>query len=159
MPTDPDLLAQGCAEMMWQGDMASQKLGLVIDDVSPGKAQLSLTVSGNMVNGHDMAHGGYIFLLADATFAYACNSRNSYAVAQNCNVTFLKPGRRGDRLTARAAERQLSGRTGIYDVEVTNQDGTTIAEFRGLSRIVPGQYFPDGKEQDQAAKGTAQTAQ
>lgn len=142
-PVDPKKLATGCAEKMWAGDTACQRLGIVIDDVSPGCARLSLTIDASMVNGHDMAHGGFIFLLADSAFAYACNSRNDFAVAHNCNIIFLRAGRRGDRLTAHAAERTLSGRSGIYDVTVVNQNNETIAEFRGLSRIIPGKFYPD----------------
>lgn len=141
--SDPDRLAQACADIMWANDRASRQLGMVIDAVGPGRAQLSMTIDEAMVNGHDMAHGGFIFLLADSAFAFACNSRNLYAVAQFCSVTFLRPGRKGDRLTAVAEERILSGRSGIYDVLVTTEDGKAVAEFRGHSRVIPGTFFPD----------------
>lgn len=141
--SDPDRLAQGCADVMWANDKSSQRLGIVIDSVGPGRAQLSMTIDETMVNGHGMAHGGFIFLLADSAFAFACNSRNLYAVAQFCSVTFLHPGKKGDRLTARAEERNLSSRSGIYDVVVTTQDGKALAEFRGHSRVIPGTFFPD----------------
>jgi len=147
-PTDPDLLAQGCAEKMWDGDFATQNLGFVIDEVSSGKSKVSVTVTKKMVNGHNNTHGGFIFFLADTAFAYACNSHNNHAVGQNCFVTFLRPSKIGDNLTASAVERELSGRSGIYDVTVTNQNDKKIAEFRGISRIVPGQYYPDPDEQN-----------
>lgn len=140
--SDPGRLARGCADILWANDRASQRLGIVIDAVGPGRAQLSMTIDETMVNGHDLAHGGFIFVLADSAFAFACNSRNLHAVAQFCNVTFLRPGRKGDKLTASAEERTLSGRAGIYDVRVTTQDGTTIAEFRGHSRVIGGTFFP-----------------
>lgn len=143
IPSDPDRLAQACADIMWANDRASQRLGIVIDAVGPGRAQLSMTIDDTMVNGHDMAHGGFIFLLADSAFAFACNSRNLHAVGQFCNVTFLRPGKKGDRLIAFAEERILSGRSGIYDVLVTAEDGEAVAEFRGHSRVIPGTFFPD----------------
>ena len=94
-----------------------------------------------MVNGHGMAHGGFIFILADSAFAFASNSRNNFAVAQFCNVAFLRPAMQGDRLTATAEECVRSGRTGIYDVSVSNQTGEPIAEFRGHSRLIAGTFF------------------
>jgi acyl-CoA thioesterase len=100
-----------------------------------------MTVKPHMVNGHGIAHGGFIFLLADSTFAFACNSRNERAVAAQCNISFIKPGKLGDRLVATAKEISWTGRSGIYDVRVT-VDGVPIAELRGHSRTVGGAWIP-----------------
>jgi len=140
--SDPAQLAQACADIMWSTDRASQNLGIVIDTVGPGTAQMSMTIVDSMVNGHDIAHGGFIFMLADSAFAFACNTHNNYAVAQFCSVSFLRPSKQGDRLTAVAEERNRGTRSGIYDVRVTNQEGKTVAEFRGHSRVIPGTFFP-----------------
>ncbi len=140
---DPQRLAEGCMELMRANDRALEKLGISIDAVGPGTAQLSMTVDDTMVNGHDIAHGGFIFLLADSAFAYACNSRNRFAVGQFCNVAFVRAGKEGDRLTAVAIEKGLTGRSGVYDVSVRDQDGRTVAEFRGHSRTISGTYFPE----------------
>ena len=130
--------ARACAAAMWANDKASQALGMRIDAIAPGEAALSMTVRADMVNGHDLCHGGYIFTLADSTFAFACNTYDVVTVAQHCEVTFLNAGKLGDRLTARATERARKGRSGVYDVTVTRDDGTIIAEFRGLSRTLGG---------------------
>ena len=137
----PDDLARACADAMWQDDDASQGLGMEIIDVKAGQATLAMTVKPHMVNGHGIAHGGFIFLLADSTFAFACNSRNERAVAAHCNISFIKPGKLGDRLVATAKEISRSGRSGIYDVRVT-VDGVAIAELRGHSRTVGGAWIP-----------------
>jgi acyl-CoA thioesterase len=100
-----------------------------------------MSVKQHMVNGHGIAHGGFIFLLADSTFAFACNSRNERAVAAQCNISFIKPGKLGDRLLATAKEISWTGRSGIYDVRVT-VDGNAIAELRGHSRTVGGAWVP-----------------
>lgn len=130
--------ARACADAMWANDSASQALGMRIDEILPGRATLSMTVRDTMVNGHGICHGGFIFTLADSTFAFACNTYDQVTVAQHCEVTFLTAGRLGDRLTARARERHRAGRSGLYDVTVTREDGTVIAEFRGLSRTIGG---------------------
>jgi acyl-CoA thioesterase len=137
----PDDLARACAEAMWKDDDASQGLGMEILDVKAGQATLAMTVKPHMVNGHGIAHGGFIFLLADSTFAFACNSRNERAVAAQCNISFIKPGKLGDRLVATAKEISWTGRSGIYDVRVT-VDGIAIAELRGHSRTVGGAWIP-----------------
>ena len=137
----PDELARACADAMWQDDDASQGLGMEILDVKAGQAKLAMTVKPHMVNGHGIAHGGFIFLLADSTFAFACNSRNERAVAAQCNISFIKPGKLGDRLVATAKEISWTGRSGIYDVRVT-VDGVAIAELRGHSRTVGGAWIP-----------------
>jgi acyl-CoA thioesterase len=141
VPLSPDDLARACAEAMWKDDDASQGLGMEILDVKAGEATLAMTVKPHMVNGHGIAHGGFIFLLADSTFAFACNSRNERAVAAQCNISFIKPGKLGDRLVATAKEISWTGRSGIYDVRVT-VDGVAIAELRGHSRTVGGAWIP-----------------
>jgi acyl-CoA thioesterase len=137
----PDDLARACADAMWAEDDASQGLGMEIVDVGPGRATLSMTVQPHMVNGQRIAHGGFIFLLADSTFAFACNSRNERTVAAQCDITFIKPGKLGDQLTATAREVSRNGRSGIYDIRVTADD-VVIAEFRGHSRTIGGTWLP-----------------
>jgi acyl-CoA thioesterase len=137
----PDDLARACADAMWQEDDASKGLGMEIVEVRPGQATMAMTVQPYMVNGQRIAHGGFIFLLADSTFAFACNSHNERAVAAQCNISFIKPGKLGDRLVATAREISRSGRSGIYDIRVTSDD-TVIAEFRGHSRTIGGVWLP-----------------
>ena len=139
-----DDLARACAEAMWKDDDASQGLGMEILEVKAGQATLAMTVKPHMVNGHGIAHGGFIFLLADSTFAFACNSRNERAVAAQCNISFIKPGKLGDRLVATAKEISWTGRSGIYDVRVTVDD-TAIAELRGHSRTIGGAWVPSAE--------------
>jgi acyl-CoA thioesterase len=125
------------AERMFANDRASRALGMRIERVAPGRAELTMTVTDSMLNGHGICHGGYIFLLADSTFAFACNSYNRNTVAQGCSIDYLAPARKGDVLRARGAERSRTGRTGVYDIEVTN--GTsTVALFRGKSYRIDG---------------------
>jgi acyl-CoA thioesterase len=140
-PLSPDDLARACADAMWRDDDASQGLGMEILDIKAGQATLAMTVKPHMVNGHGIAHGGFIFLLADSTFAFACNSHNERTVAAQCDISFIKPGKLGDRLVATAREISRSGRSGIYDVRVTVDD-TAIAELRGHSRTVGGAWIP-----------------
>jgi acyl-CoA thioesterase len=135
---NPQEVARACAEAMWAEDRASQGLGMRLGHVGPGEAVLSMRVRDDMTNGHGSCHGGFIFALADSAFAFACNAYDQRTVAQHCAVTFLRPGRRGEVLTARALERVREGRSGIYDVTVTDAEGRVVAEFRGHSRIVPG---------------------
>jgi acyl-CoA thioesterase len=137
----PDDLARACAEAMWKEDDASKGLGMEIVEVRPGQATLAMTVKSSMVNGHRIAHGGFIFMLADSAFAFACNSHNDRAVAAQGNITFIAPGKLGDRLVATAREISRSGRSGIYDVRVT-VDQTVVAEFRGHSRTIAGTWLP-----------------
>lgn len=137
----PDDLARACAEAMWKKDDASGGLGMEIADIGPGRATLTMTVRPEMVNGQRIAHGGFIFTLADSAFAFACNSHNDRAVAAQGNITFIRPGKLGDKLVATAREISRSGRSGIYDVRVTVGD-TVIAEFRGHSRTIPGTWLP-----------------
>jgi acyl-CoA thioesterase len=138
----PDDLARACANAMWKEDDASKGLGMEIIEIGPGYARLSMTVRPEMVNGQRIAHGGFIFLLADSTFAFACNSRNERAVAAQCDITFIRPGKLGDVLVATAREISSSGRSGIYDVRVTSGE-VVIAEFRGHSRTIGGAWLPE----------------
>jgi acyl-CoA thioesterase len=137
----PDELARACADAMWRDDDASKGLGMEILAVGPGTATLAMTVQPHMVNGQRIAHGGFIFLLADSTFAFACNSRNARTVAAQCDITFIKPGQLGDKLVATGREISRSGRSGIYDIQVT-ANHIVIAEFRGHSRTIAGTWLP-----------------
>jgi acyl-CoA thioesterase len=137
---DAVALARRCAEAMWADDRASRGLGMELLEVGPGRAVVAMTVRESMANGQGNCHGGFIFALADSAFAFACNSRGPMTVAQHCAVTFLRPGKVGDRLRAEAVERTRAGRSGIYDVAVTRADGTPIAEFRGHARTVEGSW-------------------
>lgn len=136
-----DDLARACAEAMWKEDDASQGLGMEIVEIKPGEATLAMTVGPDMVNGQRIAHGGFIFTLADSAFAFACNTHNERAVAAQGHITFIRPGKLGDRLVATAREVSRNGRSGIYDVRVTVDDNV-IAEFRGHSRVIPGAWLP-----------------
>lgn len=131
-------IARRSADAMWAEDNASRGLGMTIEAVGPGSAALSMIVRPEMVNGHGLCHGGFIFTLADSAFAFACNSRGQRHVAQHCQVTFVAPGRLGMRLTAVAQERQRAERSGIYDITVRDEAGSVIAEFRGHSRAIQG---------------------
>ena len=131
-------LAERSVAAMYAGDQASQAVGITVDEVAPGRVRVSMDVTATMVNGHGIAHGGYVFLLADSAFAFACNSYGEAAVARTCDIEFMAPARAGDRLVAEAVERARRGRSGIYDVAVRRQaDGELLAEFRGHSRVVP----------------------
>ena len=136
-----DELARACAEAMWKQDDASKSLGMEIVEVKYGQATLTMTVMPHMVNGQRIAHGGFIFLLADSAFAFACNTHNERVVAAEGNITFIKPGRLGDKLVATAREISRSGRSGIYDVRVSVGD-SVMAEFRGHSRTIGGTWLP-----------------
>lgn len=137
----PEDVARACADAMWAEDDASKGLGMEIVEIGPGFATLAMVVRPDMVNGQRIAHGGFIFTLADSAFAFACNSHNERVVAAQGQITFIKPGRLGDRLVANAREVTRGGRSGIYDVRVTAGD-VVIAEFRGHSRVIPGTWLP-----------------
>lgn len=138
-----DDLAQQCAAAMWSRDTASQHLGVVITDVAHGRATATMTITDSMVNGHDIAHGGYVFTLADTAFAFACNTHGVVTVASGADVTFVAPAHKGDVLRAVAVERARFGRSGLCDVTVTRQsDGALIAEFRGRSRELGAPLLP-----------------
>jgi acyl-CoA thioesterase len=136
----PDDLARACADAMWKDDDASRGLGMKIVEVRAGQATLTMTVEPHMVNGQRIAHGGFIFTLADSAFAFACNSHNERVVAAQGDITFLRPGKLGDVLVATAREISRSGRSGIYDVQVTAGE-VVIAEFRGHSRSIGGSWL------------------
>ena len=135
----PDDLARACAEAMWKQDDASKGLGMEIVEIRPGQATLKMTVKPHMVNGQRIAHGGFIFTLADSAFAFACNTHNERVVAAEGNITFIRPGKLGDVLVAKAREISRNGKSGIYDVSVTAND-VVIAEFRGHSRTIGGTW-------------------
>ena len=132
-------LAKQTAEKMFADDRASQSLGMSIIEVRAGYAKLTMTVRPDMTNGHSTCHGGFIFTLADSAFAFACNSQNLRTVAAGCLIDFLAPAYVGDELTAEATEQALAGRSGVYDVVVSNQNRLQIALFRGRSRQVGGE--------------------
>jgi acyl-CoA thioesterase len=138
----PEDVARACADAMWKDDDASKSLGMKIVEIKPGQATLTMTIEPHMVNGQRIAHGGFIFALADSAFAFACNSHNERAVAAQGNITFIRPGKLGDVLVATAREISRSGRSGIYDVRVTAGDAV-IAEFRGHSRTIGGRWLPE----------------
>ena len=137
----PQKIAERCAEVLWPEDRASQGMGMELLEIGPGTARLRMRISENMVNCHGTCHGGYIFALADTAFAYACNSYNQRAVASGVDINFLVPARLGDILTAQGHARQQGGRSGVYDIEVVNQDGTPVALFRGRSTRIKGPIF------------------
>ncbi len=141
----PQEIAERSAEAMWARDRASKWLGAFLDEVKPGRAVMSMTVEPHHTNGHDICHGGFIFTLADSAFAFACNSYNQNTVAQQAAITFVEPGRLGDRLVAEAKEVSKKGRSGIYDIEVRRTDGALVAAFRGLSRSIKGTNFDETK--------------
>jgi acyl-CoA thioesterase len=139
--SDAQALAERVAASMFSRDRASQGLGIRIARVAPGQAELAMTVRSDMVNGHAICHGGVVFTLADSAFAFACNSYNFNTVANGCTIEFLAPAHEGDVLTAVAHERSQVGRNGVYDVEVRNQEGATIAHFRGKSTRIKGEVL------------------
>ncbi len=143
MTMTPKERAEKSSAAMWSSDNASKWAGMEIAEVDAGRAVLQLTVEAHHCNGHGICHGGVTFMLADSAFAFACNSRNQVTVAQSNSITYTAPGRLGDRLTADAREVSLTGRSGIYDVTVKNQDDLVIAEFRGLSRAIKGHLFEE----------------
>jgi acyl-CoA thioesterase len=132
----PEELAAACAEAMYAADEASRGLGITIDRVAPGRATARMRVTDAMINGHGICHGGYVFLLADTAFAFACNTYDAVTLAAGADVVFVSSARSGDELVAEAQERIRFGRSGVYDVTVYGQDESTVAEFRGLSRTV-----------------------
>ncbi|PUE29481.1 phenylacetic acid degradation protein PaaD [Limnohabitans sp. JirII-29] len=143
MSTDAHTLAQQVAIAMFAVDTATKDtMGMEILTCEPGRAVLRMPVRELHLNGHQICHGGFIFTLADSTFAFACNSYNKVAVAAGCSIEFLKPAKLGDVLTCEGVEQTLSGRHGIYDMRVTNQHGETIAMFRGKSAQIQGTVIP-----------------
>ena len=135
---NPQLLAEAASRAMWENDSASQALGMELIKVSPGHAEILMKIRADMTNGHKTCHGGFIFSLADSAFAFACNSHNQKAVAHHCSITYIAPAFEADSLTACANEISRSGRSGIYDITITNQSNEIIAHFRGHSRTIKG---------------------
>ena len=142
MHGDPQRLAELAGKTMYERDPASQALGMTLAAIRPGYACMRMPVREDMLNGHGTCHGGYIFMLADSAFAFACNSHNFNTVGAGCTIDYLAPGRAGDVLVAEAVEQALSGKTGVYDVVVTDQDGRKVALFRGKSHRVAGHVVP-----------------
>lgn len=142
----PQERAEKVAQSMLANDKASVAAGLKLVEIAPGAAKMTMQVSENHLNGHKICHGGYIYILADSCFAFACNSYNDSAVAYCNNITYLAPAKLGSLLTATAHEVSKIGRSGIYDVHVTDESGAIIAEFRGQSRIIRGNHFDESKE-------------
>lgn len=138
---DPQALAQEVADAMWSRDPATQALGMRIVAIAPGSATLAMPVRADMLNGHGICHGGFMFTLADSAFAYACNSYNQNTVASACAIDFLAPAREGDVLEAEAIERSRAGRTGVYDITVRIHGGKTVALFRGKSYRIEGEVI------------------
>ena len=147
MTDDKQTIARDVAETMIGNCGFSKGLGMRIADAGPDFAAIEMTLTSLHMNGHDICHGGAIFAMADTAFAHACNSDNIVTVGQQCQVNFLKPGKLGDVLCATAQARSLAGRTGIYDVAVTDQNGALIAEFRGMCRKLSGPVIPAEPDQ------------
>lgn len=137
-PAEAQALAERVAAAMYSRDRASQALGIEVVGIGPGRAELRMAVRPDMMNGHAIGHGGLVFTLADSAFAYACNSYNHNTVASGCTIEFLAPCHEGDVLVAMAIERMQVGRSGVYDIDVKNQQGEPIALFRGKSMRVKG---------------------
>jgi len=135
--------AHRSAAAMWADDRASRAMGITLGEVGPGHATATMTIREDMANGHGIAHGGYLFALADTAFAFACNSYNTRVVAQHNTITYLTPGHVGETLTANCTEAHKAGRSGVYDVTITGEDGRRIALFRGHSRQVSGAHFAE----------------
>ena len=143
MSSDAKDLARQVGETMFAVDTASKDtMGMELISCEPGRAVIRMEVKPLHLNGHQICHGGFIFTLADSTFAFACNSYNKAAVAAGCSIEFLKPGQLGDVLTCEGVEQALSGRHGIYDMKVSNQRGEVIALFRGKSAQIQGTVIP-----------------
>ena len=138
MSTPADVLARKIVDYLRAREGTGEAWNIEVEDAREGYARIAMVVRKDMLNGHATCHGGMIFALADTAFAYACNSRNVETVAQNATIAFLAPGREGDRLVAEAQEQAISGRSGVYQVIVTNQNGEKIAVFQGLSRTLGG---------------------
>lgn len=135
---DPQTLSERVRDDMVEKDQASRGLGISFDAVGPGYAKVSMTVREDMLNGFRICHGGLITTLADTAFAVSCNSYNEQTVASGISVDFMAPGRSGDVLTAEAREVFAAGRTGVYDIVVTNQNADLIAVMRGKSYRLKG---------------------
>ena len=134
-------LAEAVGRAMYERDHCARAHGIELLEIAPGYARMSMTVRKDMVNGHDICHGGMTFTLADTAFAYGCNAGNEVTVASACNIVFPAPGRLGDVLTAECREVHRRGRAGVYDVTVTNQAGVVLGIFRGQSMRIQGEVI------------------
>lgn len=143
-PMSAQAIAEAARDAMWANDRASKSLGMQVLAVGPGTATLAMTVREDMLNGHDLCHGGLIATLADSAFAFACNAYNEVTVASGFDVNLVAGARGGDVLTANAREVNKSGRTGVYDITVSNQRGETVAAFRGRSYTMKGRPVVEG---------------
>jgi acyl-CoA thioesterase len=139
---DAQSLAESAVATLYEGDRASRMLGMKVESAAPGAARVSMAVRADMVNGHRLCHGGLIFALADSAFAFACNSHGSSTLAAAASIDFLAPARERDVLTADAKELWRTGRSGLYEITVTNQRGERIALFRGRSHRIEGRVIP-----------------
>ena len=144
--TEDGTTARAVVARMRETEGPSARYDMRLDDVGPGHASLSMRITPECLNGFGSAHGGILFLLADTAFAYACNSRDAASVAQAVSIVFLSPGRNGERVTAAARELALVGRSGVYQVEITGEDGRMIANFQGASRTLGGTVLTEEKE-------------
>jgi acyl-CoA thioesterase len=145
----PKELARAVGAAMFAADTASREfMHMELLTCEPGHASMRMEVRPELLNGLSICHGGFIFTLADSTFAFACNSYNTMTVAAGCNIDFLKPARLGDVLTCTGEEQSLQGRHGVYDMRVTNQRGETVALFRGKSTQISGKVLPDAAGQN-----------
>jgi len=135
-PTNGQAIAEAVRDRMFAEDAASRALGMQVVAVGPGFSSLSMTVRPDMLNGFKTCHGGFITTLADSAFAFACNSHNEVTVASGIVVDFLAPVYEGDVLRAECREVALTGRTGVYDITVTNQHGKTVVVMRGRSHTI-----------------------
>ena len=139
---DPQKLAEAVGAALYARDTAARALGIALREVRPGGSVMTMTVRPDMLNAHDICHGGFTFALADTAFAYACNARNAVTVAAGCDIIYPAAAREGDVLTAVAEERHARGRSGVYDVTVANQHGEIVALLRGRSRRIEGEVVP-----------------
>jgi acyl-CoA thioesterase len=142
--TTAQQIAEATRDAMWANDRASKALGMEIAAIGPGTATLTMTVREDMLNGHDLCHGGLITTLADSAFAFSCNAYNEVTVGSGFDVNIVAGARLGDVLTARAQEVSRAGRTGVYDITVSNQRGETVAAFRGRSYAMKGKAVVEG---------------
>jgi acyl-CoA thioesterase len=142
-PASAQRLAERAAHGLFERDRASQGLGMRLAAVRPGCARVVMTVRADMLNGHQVCHGGIVFALADSAFAFACNSHNDNTLAAAAAIDFLAAAAEGDELTAEAAELWRTGRNGIYEITVVNQRGERVALFRGRSYRIDGQVVKE----------------
>lgn len=146
MTASNDALGKRVAENMYALENSSRAWDLKFEDAGAGWARASMIVREDMLKGHGIAHGGMIFALADTAFAWACNSGNVRTVAQSATISFLSPGKAGEKLTAEAREAAVEGRAGVYNISVTGEDGRVVAVFQGLSRTIGGPVVEDKED-------------